>query len=70
MRWSLDKGIHVALWGARKPEQLDPLKMVFGWKLTKEDFEAIDKIIKETVKDPIGPDFMAPPLRTLKKAGI
>jgi len=64
VRWSLDQGIHVALWGARKRDQLDQLEAVFGWTLKQEDFQAIEKIIQETVKDPIGPDFMAPPIRT------
>jgi aryl-alcohol dehydrogenase-like predicted oxidoreductase len=63
IRWVLDKGISVALWGARKPEQLTGVENVFGWKLTKGDLEEIDTIIKETVTSPIGPEFMAPPTR-------
>lgn len=62
VRWTLDKGIDVALWGARKPEQLDSLSSVFGWKLSNEDFLEIDQILKETVLMPVGPEFMAPPL--------
>ena len=63
IRWSLDKGVDIALWGARKPEELDPIQSILNWRLTKEDFEEIDQIISETVKDPIGPQFMSPPLR-------
>jgi len=63
VRWSLDKGVNVALWGARKPEELDPIEEIFGWKLTKEDFQEIDSIIAETIADPIGPQFMSPPSR-------
>ena len=63
IRWSLDKGINIALWGARKPEELDPIEEVLGWNLTAEDFSEIDRIIHETITDPIGPQFMAPPFR-------
>lgn len=62
VRWALDKApSHIALWGARRPSQLDPVGDIMGWSLKKEDFEAIDKILEETVKDPVGPEFMAPP---------
>ena len=62
VRWVLDKEpSHIALWGARRPSQLDPVGDIMGWSLGKGDFEAIDKILEETVKDPVGPEFMAPP---------
>ncbi len=62
VRWVLDKEpSHIALWGARRPSQLDPVGDIMGWSLGKEDFEAIDKILEETIKDPVGPEFMAPP---------
>lgn len=61
VRWALDKGISVALWGARKPEQLDELENVLGWKLVAADFQEIDQILDETLYASIGPEFMAPP---------
>lgn len=61
LRFVLDKGAGAALWGARRPSDMDPLPDVFGWKLTEEDFEEIDKILDENVRDPVGPEFMAPP---------
>lgn len=61
VRWALDKGISVALWGARKPEQLDALDEVWGWKLKSTDFQEIDKILADNIKSPIGAEFMAPP---------
>ena len=67
IRWVLDKGISVALWGARKPEQLDAIESVWGWKLKPADFKVIDDILKETISMPVGPEFMAPPSR-LEKA--
>ena len=63
IRWVLDKGINVALWGARKPEQLDAIATIWDWNLKPEDFKAIDSIVNETISMPIGPEFMAPPSR-------
>lgn len=63
VRWVLDKNIHVALWGARKPQQLQEIQEVLDWKLAPGDFTEIDKIIAEHVKHPVGPQFMAPPER-------
>jgi aryl-alcohol dehydrogenase-like predicted oxidoreductase len=61
VRWALDKGINVALWGARKPEQLDAITSVLGWKLQPHDFQEIDEILNKTIPMPVGPEFMAPP---------
>lgn len=63
IRWILDRGPTIALWGARKPEQLQGLDEAFGWRLSGEDLAAIDAILAEHVKDPVGPEFMAPPTR-------
>jgi len=60
IRWVLDKGISIALWGARRPEQLDAISTVWGWKLKPEDFKDIDRILNETIPMPVGPEFMAP----------
>jgi aryl-alcohol dehydrogenase-like predicted oxidoreductase len=62
LRWVLDQpGVSVALWGARHPGELDPLRNVMGWKLDKTALAAMDKIVTESVRDPVGPEFMAPP---------
>jgi aryl-alcohol dehydrogenase-like predicted oxidoreductase len=63
IRYCLDKGINIALWGARTPEQLKGLQDIWDWKLSKKDLEKIDKIVKETITNPVGPEFMAPPAR-------
>lgn len=62
VRWVLDKGVNIALWGARQPEQVENIEMALGWKLSSEDFKEIDHILAETISKPIGPEFMAPPL--------
>src|SRR6266851_683948 len=59
VRWVLEQGPTVALWGARRPEQLAPIRDVLGWHLDEETRRAIDQILLTTVTDPIGPEFMA-----------
>jgi aryl-alcohol dehydrogenase-like predicted oxidoreductase len=68
VRWLLDQpGVGVALWGARRPEQLAAINEVSGWSLTKSDCSAIDAILRENVRNPVGPDFMAPPARQIRR---
>jgi aryl-alcohol dehydrogenase-like predicted oxidoreductase len=62
-RWVLDQGITSALWGARNPHQLDAVDAVMGWSIDDAAKAEIDRILSETVTDPIGPEFMAPPAR-------
>jgi len=61
VRWLLDRGMIVALWGARRPDQLTPVNEVMGWKLDAEAMREIDEILAETIRDKVGPEFMAPP---------
>jgi aryl-alcohol dehydrogenase-like predicted oxidoreductase len=68
VRWLLDQpGVGVALWGARRPEQLAPIREVIGWSLGKSDFAAIDAILRESIRNPVGPEFMAPPARQIRQ---
>jgi aryl-alcohol dehydrogenase-like predicted oxidoreductase len=68
VRWLLDQpGVGVALWGARRPEQLAPIKEVIGWSLSKDDTAAIDAILRENIRNPVGPEFMAPPARQIRR---
>ena len=69
LRWILDQqGSGVALWGIRRSDQLEPLKGAFGWSLAAEDMETIEEILRQTVTDPIGPDFMSTRIRSLAPA--
>lgn len=63
VRWMLDQGITTALWGARHPGQLEPVDEVTGWRLDASTKAEIDRILRETITDPVGPEFMAPPAR-------
>jgi aryl-alcohol dehydrogenase-like predicted oxidoreductase len=64
LRWVLDQpGVSAALWGARRPSQLDPLSQVTGWTLGNDAMCEIDRIVHANVKNAIGPEYMAPPAR-------
>jgi aryl-alcohol dehydrogenase-like predicted oxidoreductase len=68
VRWLLDQpGVGIALWGARRPDQLAPVKEISGWSLKKSDFAAIDAILRQTIRHPVGPEFMAPPSRPSRR---
>jgi aryl-alcohol dehydrogenase-like predicted oxidoreductase len=60
VRWMLDQGISAALWGARRPDQVEAALGVEGFSLTREDRELIERIVNTQVTDPVGPEFMAP----------
>ncbi|MCF6156845.1 MAG: aldo/keto reductase [Candidatus Brocadia sp.] len=64
IRWLLDQpGVSIALWGARRPEQLEPVAGVAGWTIDDTSRQTIERIVENVVKDPVGPEFMAPPSR-------
>ncbi len=63
-RWVLDRpGVSVALWGAKRPDQLDAMGGVMGWKLDARSMAEIDRIVAESVTDPIGPEYLTPLVR-------
>ena len=64
-RWVLDRpGVSVALWGAKRPEQLDAVSGVVGWRLGKAAMTEIDRIVAECVSDPVGPEYLTPSVRS------
>jgi aryl-alcohol dehydrogenase-like predicted oxidoreductase len=63
VRWMLDQGAATALWGARHPGQLTPVGDAMGWSLDAAARQEIERTLRETVTDPVGPEFMAPPTR-------
>ena len=52
-----------ALWGVRNAGRLDAVERAFGWNLSSDDYAEVNRILRETIKDPVGPEFMAPPPR-------
>jgi aryl-alcohol dehydrogenase-like predicted oxidoreductase len=63
VRWVLDQGPTIALWGARHPNQLDPTAEIDGWTIDEASRHEIDGILGRCIVDPVSPEFMAPPLK-------
>jgi aryl-alcohol dehydrogenase-like predicted oxidoreductase len=63
VRWMLDQGVDVALWGGRHPEQVDAALGVAGWSLNPTNRALIELIVDTAIVDPVGPEFMAPTQR-------
>jgi aryl-alcohol dehydrogenase-like predicted oxidoreductase len=64
LRWVLDReDSTIALWGARRPDQLGPIAGLAGWRIDSSTMAEIDRILAETVVDAVGPEFMAPPVQ-------
>jgi aryl-alcohol dehydrogenase-like predicted oxidoreductase len=61
VRWLLEMGVPIAIWGGRKPEQMAPIDGMFDWTLDGAGMSAVDSILAEAVEHPVGPEFMAPP---------
>ena len=61
IRWVLDQGPTIALWGARRPDQIAAVADAMGWHLSADDRREIDAILARCIPDPVGPGFMAPP---------
>jgi hypothetical protein len=57
------------LWGARRPDQLAPIDQVMGWSIQNGALAQIDRILRETISDPVGAEFMAPPSRSARFVG-
>ena len=69
VRWVLDQPeISAALWGARRPAQLEAVANTLDWKLDGDTLAAIDRILQRAISDPVGPEFMAPPAKNTAAA--
>lgn len=62
VRWVLDQGPTIALWGARHPGQLDPIGDIDGWHIDEASMREIDAILTRCIPQAISPEFMAPPV--------
>jgi aryl-alcohol dehydrogenase-like predicted oxidoreductase len=61
VRWVMEKGVPITIWGGRKPSQMDPIDEVPGWSMDLATLSAVDSILAECIKAPVGAEFMAPP---------
>jgi aryl-alcohol dehydrogenase-like predicted oxidoreductase len=61
LRWILDRqDSTIALWGARRPDQLAPVTGVMDWRIDAGAMTEIDRILETSITEPVGPEFMAP----------
>jgi aryl-alcohol dehydrogenase-like predicted oxidoreductase len=64
VRWVLDRpGVSVALWGASRLEQLSTVAGVMGWHIDADAMAEIDRILAESIADPVGPEYLTPRVR-------
>ncbi|MGM0601090.1 MAG: aldo/keto reductase [Candidatus Rifleibacteriota bacterium] len=63
VRWILDQGVDIALWGGRKPEHMQPTDEIWGWQIDEKTKSKVNEILQQTISNPVGPEFMAPPSR-------
>jgi aryl-alcohol dehydrogenase-like predicted oxidoreductase len=68
IRWVLDQGQTIALWGARRPDQLDPLDEIDSWHIDAPTKGEIDAILARSITAPVSPAFMAPPEKRPQQA--
>jgi hypothetical protein len=47
------------------PADERPIWKMIGWRLDAAARAEIDRILREAITDPVGPEFMAPPGRKL-----
>lgn len=65
VRWVLDRpGISAALWGAKRPAQLDAVTEILGWRLDAAAMAEMDRIVALCVTDPVGPEYLTPGVRS------
>ncbi|HTJ28409.1 MAG TPA: aldo/keto reductase [Candidatus Limnocylindria bacterium] len=62
LRWVLDQpGMGVALWRARRPDQLTRAAEALSFRLDPETLRDIDRIVRGEVRDLAPPNFVVPP---------
>lgn len=54
VRWVLDRGNTIALWGARHPNQLKPIDDIMGWHIDDLTMGEVDGILQEDDHGPGG----------------
>ncbi|WP_028782528.1 aldo/keto reductase [Thalassobacillus devorans] len=63
LKWVIEQpGANIALMGVRRPDQMDPIDEL-DFEIDNESMHDMDEILMRHIKDPVGPEFMAPPDR-------
>lgn len=61
LRWALQQpGVTTVIAGARTAAQAEENAGISGWALSPDDLEKVDQILATYIKNPVGPEFMAP----------
>jgi len=64
IRWVLDRpGVSAAIWGAKRPDQLKAVEGIFDWQLSSDAMLEIGEIVRQSVTDPVGPEYLMPAVR-------
>jgi aryl-alcohol dehydrogenase-like predicted oxidoreductase len=62
LRWTAEQpGVTTALVGARNPEQATSNASALDVELSASEIDQVRSIADEVIREPVGPDFMAPP---------
>ncbi len=65
VRWVLGPGHHHGAVGRASSRATAAGRRGAGWSLDASAKAEIDRILRETITDPVGPEFMAPPARSV-----
>jgi hypothetical protein len=47
------------MWGARRPDQMDPVEEIDGWHIDEAAIQQIDAILTRCIAGPVLTEFMA-----------
>ena len=65
LRWALQQpGVTCVIAGARTAAQAEDNAGIGGWTIAEEDLKRVDSILAKHIRNPIGPEFMAPRLES------
>ena len=67
----ISTGLRSVWWRRKRPAcNCSPVSDVLGWTIDSASMAEIDPILIETIKDLIGPDFMATPDRVTPRSEV
>ena len=68
IQWAAKQpGVTCALVGARNPKQAEENAAAFDAKFSKDELKQAESIVDQEILQPIGPEFMAPPITGYKR---
>ncbi len=62
LRWAIQQpGITCVIAGARTKQQAEDNAGALGWTIKQDDLQKAEEILARHIREPLGPEFMAPP---------